>query len=168
MEALALWVGHALRPTTAFADHSKQLTNAQTTMSTRSRIGLLLEDNSVLSVYHHWDGYPGGLGAFLVANYNTKEKVAELIDGGDISTVMSRRTWDGAETNKEIVLYYAERGDTGVEPVVADDDWEFISQTADCGGEYAYVFNPVTSQWLCYDRLGGEYVNLYSKEPALV
>jgi hypothetical protein len=77
---------------------------------------------------------------------------------------MSRRTWDGAETDTEIVLYYAERGDTGVEPIVADDDWDFISQTADCGGEYAYVFNPATSQWSCYDRLGADFINLYEND----
>ena len=27
-------------------------------MSTNARIGLGLADGSVLSVYHHWDGYP--------------------------------------------------------------------------------------------------------------
>ena len=31
-------------------------------MSTNSRIGLRLEDGSILSVYHHWDGYPEWLG----------------------------------------------------------------------------------------------------------
>jgi len=27
-------------------------------MATRSRIALQLTDDSFLSVYHHWDGYP--------------------------------------------------------------------------------------------------------------
>ena len=31
-------------------------------MGTRARIGLELKDGSVLSVYHHWDGYPEWLG----------------------------------------------------------------------------------------------------------
>ena len=47
-------------------------------MATRSRIGIQLKDNSVLSVYHHWDGYPQWLGRILTTHYNTKEKVAEL------------------------------------------------------------------------------------------
>ena len=27
-------------------------------MATRSRIGIELKDGSILSAYHHWDGYP--------------------------------------------------------------------------------------------------------------
>jgi len=34
-------------------------------MSTRSRIGILLPDDSILSVYHHFDGYPEWLGVTL-------------------------------------------------------------------------------------------------------
>lgn len=130
-------------------------------MSTRARIGLLLDDGSVLSVYHHWDGYPDGLGAKLAKDYDTKEKVAELIDGGDISTCMSRTTWKGAPTDKEIVLYYRERGDEGVEPVLAENDFEFIQQTRSGWGEFAYVFNTVTNQWNCYDTGVGDFVDLY-------
>jgi len=133
-------------------------------MATRSRIGLLLEDNSILSVYHHWDGYPDGLGAKLAKDYNTKEKVSDLIDGGDISTCMSRRTWGGVETSEEIVLYYSERGDEGIEPIIAENDLEFIQQTRDNWGEYAYVFNTLTSSWNCYDVNAGEFVSISQKE----
>ena len=31
-------------------------------MATRSRIGIQLKDDSIVSVYHHWDGYPGLVG----------------------------------------------------------------------------------------------------------
>jgi hypothetical protein len=134
-------------------------------MSTRSRIGLLLEDNSILSVYHHWDSFPETLGAKLVKDYNTKEKVSELIDGGDISTIMSRATWDGTPTEEEVVLYYADRKDPDVDPAYAETDFEFIQQTANCDGEYAYVFNPLTSQWSCYDRSNAEFINLYKDVP---
>ena len=51
-------------------------------MATRSRIGLLLETGYVLSVYHHWDGYPQWLGVALKKKFDTYEKIAELIDGG--------------------------------------------------------------------------------------
>ena len=56
-------------------------------MSTRSRIGILLPDDSILSVYHHFDGYPEGLGVTLKEHYNTYEKVAELIDVAICQTV---------------------------------------------------------------------------------
>ena len=51
-------------------------------MATRSRIGLLIGDESVVSVYHHWDGYPEWLGVYLRQNYTTKEQIKELLDGG--------------------------------------------------------------------------------------
>ena len=63
-------------------------------MSTNSRIGLRLADDSILSVYHHWDGYPEWLGVTLNQQYNTREKVAELIDGGDMSSCYSDNEYD--------------------------------------------------------------------------
>ena len=32
-------------------------------MATRSRIGIELKDGSILSAYHHWDGYPTVVGS---------------------------------------------------------------------------------------------------------
>ena len=54
-------------------------------MATRSRIGIELKDGSVLSAYHHWDGYPSWLGRILNTHYNSHTKASELIDGGDMS-----------------------------------------------------------------------------------
>ena len=44
-------------------------------MGTRSRIGIQLKDDSILSVYCHWDGYPSFNGRVLREFYNTPEKV---------------------------------------------------------------------------------------------
>ena len=63
-------------------------------MATRSRIALQLNETSFLSVYHHWDGYPQWLGVTLNKKFNTREKVAELIDGGDISCCDSDSDWN--------------------------------------------------------------------------
>ena len=59
-------------------------------MATRARIGLKLEDGSILSVYHHWDGYPEWLGVTLKERYNTKEKIAELISEIIVATNMKQ------------------------------------------------------------------------------
>ena len=67
-------------------------------MATRSRIGIQLKDNSVLSVYHHWDGYPEWLGRILNTHYNSRDLASELIDGGDMSAA-----W-GDETVQSITL----------------------------------------------------------------
>ena len=63
-------------------------------MSTNARIGLQLADGSILSVYHHWDGYPEWLGVTLKEHYNTKEQIAELIDGGNMSSCWSDNIYD--------------------------------------------------------------------------
>ena len=67
-------------------------------MATRSRIGIELSDGSILSAYHHWDGYPEWLGRILKTHYNSKELAAELIDGGDMSSA-----WTNAGFNNETV-----------------------------------------------------------------
>jgi len=105
-------------------------------MATRSRIGIQLADESVLSVYHHWDGYPEWLGRILKTHYNTKDKVAELIDGGDMSTC-----WD--EDKKP--AYYSARGEI-CPPRLDPNKYDYLAD----GEEYAYLF--VNNEWVCYDR----------------
>ena len=104
-------------------------------MATRSRIGIQLADDSILSVYHHWDGYPSWLGRILNTHYNTKTKVAELIDGGDMSAA-----W-GDENRAE---YYSERGEN-CPPRYDNNMEEFFSD----GEEYAYIFR--NNEWVAYD-----------------
>ena len=112
-------------------------------MATRSRIGLLLGTEHVLSVYHHWDGYPSFLGVFLQQNYTTKEQIAELLDGGNISCLASDTDWDRNECEPH-VLYYNARGEN-TEPRLdtnVDDYFEL-------GEEYAYIFT-IDHNWECY------------------
>jgi len=80
-------------------------------MATRSRIGIELSDGSVLSAYHHWDGYPEWLGRILRTQYNTKEKVAELIDGGDMSSCWTNAGWKNETLPTTGPLYYSSRGE---------------------------------------------------------
>lgn len=108
-------------------------------MSTRSRIGLQLSDGvSVLSVYHHWDGYPQGLGVILEEKFNTREKVAELVDGGDMSHCDSDKGWDFEELKPSRPQYYSERGED-CPPELHKDTKEFLAFQKD--GEYAYLFS---------------------------
>jgi hypothetical protein len=130
-------------------------------MSTRSRIGLQLSDGSVLSAYHHWDGYPEWLGRTLNTHYNSIELAAELIDGGDMSCCWTEDRW----TNETIWLnplveqenaptiyrtkveygpqYYSQRGDD-CPPRLDKNLEEYLSE----GEEYAYLFK--NGEWICY------------------
>ena len=113
-------------------------------MATRARIGILQDDLSVLSVYHHWDGYPEWLGVTLKEKFNTREKVAELIDGGDVSCCDSDTDWDRNELKTSRPLYYNERGEK-TEPKLHLN----IDEYFEIGEEYAYVFT-LDHEWECY------------------
>ena len=116
-------------------------------MATRSRIGLLLDNDYVLSVYHHWDGYPSGLGVFLQHNYTTKEQIAELLDGGDISSIYSTTDWNDEQVD-EHVLYYNDRGEK-TEPRLDLNVEDYIENEYSADEEYAYLFE--NGEWICYD-----------------
>ena len=112
-------------------------------MATRSRIGLQLADGAILSVYHHWDGYPQWLGVTLNEKFNTRDKVAELIDGGDISCCDSATDWDRNDVPNH-VLYYNARGERTEPRLDLNVDDYF-----DGGEEYAYIFT-LDHEWECY------------------
>ena len=121
-------------------------------MATRARIGLRLAGDAILSVYHHWDGYPTWLGVHLRQNYTTREKIEELLDGGDISCIDSDTDWDRNECEPH-VQYYNDRGEN-TEPRLDLNDDDFFDNNV----EYAYIFDD--GEWLCYD--------LHDAEPQLV
>ena len=113
-------------------------------MATRSRIGLELSDGSILSSYHHWDGYPEWLGRILKTHYNTKDKVAELIDGGDMSSCWTEDRWDSETKAQEYgPQYYSQRGED-CPPRLDADLSEYLSN----GEEYWYLFT--NDEWVCY------------------
>ena len=142
-------------------------------MGTRSRIGIKLTDGSILSAYHHWDGYPQWLGVNLVKHFNSYDKASELIDGGDMSVCYTKDTWGSEPLKQEIIQpdgsskfeyvqnkdgetvytkrkaepspqYYSERGEN-TPPRLDKDLFEYLNH----GEEYAYVWEEVFLT--CYD-----------------
>ena len=142
-------------------------------MGTRSRIGIKLTDGSILSAYHHWDGYPQWLGVNLVKNFNSYDEASDLIDGGDMSACYTTQTFESEMLKQEVIQpdgsikyeyikdsddnfvytkvkaepspqYYSERGED-CPPRLDKDLFEYLSN----GEEYAYVFEGGT--WICYD-----------------
>ena len=53
-----------------------------------------MPNGEILSVYHHWDGYPEWLGRILKQHYNKRSSIADLIIGGDMSSCYSDTGWD--------------------------------------------------------------------------
>ena len=84
------------------------------------------------------------MGRILKTHYNTKEKVAELIDGGDMST-----PW-GDNKSAE---YYSARGED-CPPRLDANKYDYLAE----GEEYAYLYT-LNDEWVCYDR--HEFGNRY-------
>ena len=56
-------------------------------MATRSLIGLVLKDNSIKYSYCHNDGYLSGVGKTLLKHYKDFDKIDELLNYGDMSSL---------------------------------------------------------------------------------
>jgi len=102
-------------------------------MGTRSRIGIRQEDGTILSIYCHWDGYYSSVGLTLYQEYKDAEKVRALMSFGDRSSLLDTPSEEGS---------YGERGED-VPAVVSPDPYAFRALSADCGGEYTYLFDRV-------------------------
>ena len=129
-------------------------------MATRSRIGIELKNGSVLSVYHHSDGYPEWLGRILKTHYNTRALAAELIDGGDMSSCWTQDPWNSETKAQEYgPQYYSQRGEE-CPPRHDADLCEYL--LPDGAEEYHYLFR--NGEWVCYN------MNCYveSKLPEIV
>lgn len=74
-------------------------------MGTRSNIGILFEDGHVESIYCHWDGYIEHVGKILLNNYKTIDKIKELLNYGNISSIEMDGYPDPYEPKEEFVIY---------------------------------------------------------------
>tara|TARA_R100001510_G_C7533900_1_gene124215 strand:+ start:168 stop:581 length:414 start_codon:yes stop_codon:yes gene_type:complete len=128
-------------------------------MGTRSRIGIELKDNSIMSVYCHWDGYPSFNGRVLREHYTTVEQVRDLIDGGNISSLHTNAGWNNETLPKTGPLYYTMRGESieENEPRLDKDMEEFFSD----GEEYSYIFR--NGNWFAYDM--DQWEDMVAPEP---
>ena len=120
-------------------------------MGTRSTIGYSLKDDSVVSVYCHWDGYPDFNGKVLNEFFTTSDAVRELIDGGGMSSLYTNRGWDQEERPFYGPLYYTERGEkiSNNQPHYSSNLSEYLQHCDDSCGEFAYIFKD--GKWTCYN-----------------
>ena len=122
-------------------------------MSTRSLIGILDADNSIDTIYCHWDGYPSNQGPLLTQFYNTANKVRDLIALGGISYLAEKlepttteHSFDHPEQNV-VVAYHRDRGEdwahnkpahfANIDELIGSGGWE----------DYVYLFDVRTKSW---------------------
>jgi len=135
-------------------------------MSTNARIGIENADGSITTSYHHWDGYPAGLGFNLVENWADEDLLAGAIALGDAShwadTIGEQIEFDQFPRSDayyaQNVYYGRDRGETGVEAITYKTyevfEKSFLRRTP-AGEEYAYIL-----------RLDGTWtqISVYAKE----
>ncbi len=98
-------------------------------MATRSTIALEFADGTVQQVYCHWDGYLSGVGAELVSDYSDPFELAELIAGGDMSTIGEPYTDRGEELVVRKFKNFADYVKRG-----QDEEYDYILRPVDGKG----------------------------------
>lgn len=108
-------------------------------MSTRSTIGVEMQDGTVNYVYCHHDGYLSGVGRTLLRHYNTREKALQIVSMGGVSCL--------EDTLENSVFYARDRGED------IDFSWSKSLDDHQVTQEYAYVFTK-EGFWIFDCRLG--------------
>jgi len=133
-------------------------------MSTRSLIGRENADGSVRYVYCHFDGYPTGVGATLLAHYAEPAKLDQLLDLGDLSSlgeeIGEQHPFDRSSLPTEqrdrfrnwTTAYARDRGDADCAAAVAEDVAAAFGAVS--WAQFFYLFR-VDGVWVVKDR-GGE------------
>ena len=127
-------------------------------MATRARIGIENADGSITTSYHHWDGYPAGLGFNLISHWDDADKLREAISLGDASNWGKRIAPKGEHSfnapEENVNVYYGrDRGEDNVGPVSFDNYDDFADNWNMAGEEYAYVLR-TNGTWTMIDRYG--------------
>lgn len=131
-------------------------------MSTRSNIGIINANGTVAAIYCHNGGYPSGVGQTLLDNYNTEDKVRELLRLGDISSLgnivgekhdfdwMSEYTadrYDEMQQDARYVMcnaYGRDRAETGTK---AGKYTSVKDACSSMDNDYTYLFIVAENRW---------------------
>jgi hypothetical protein len=118
-------------------------------MSTRSQVGIIRKDGSIVSVYVHSDGYPSGVGADLLAHYTDPAKIEALIALGDISyigdEIGEKHSFEVYDA-KQCRAYHRDRGEEFNQssfPSIAE--LEVFLEASD--REWCYLWDEVSGVW---------------------
>ena len=122
-------------------------------MSTRCRIGYVMQNDRIRSIYCHHDGYPEGVGKTLLQHYDNWSKIKPLIDLGDISglgsTIGVKHDFDDYESYGDMTTAYdRDRGEKNVKTRVNRNRESYVDR-GDWDIEYFYLFED--GEWEVFD-----------------
>lgn len=122
-------------------------------MSTNCRIGVLNTDNTIESIYCHWNGYPEYTAPMLSQHYNSEELARQLVALGDISVLCEKlKPEPGTEHSFDkpqdgvTVAYHRDRNENWVhvKPETYHSKQNFVRH-ADCS--YLYLYDVKEQKW---------------------
>ena len=141
-------------------------------MATRARIGLELDNGQIVSSYHHWDGYPAGLGFNLVSHWDERDTLLEAINLGDAShwgkriAPVGEHSFDAPEEGVN-VYYGRDRGESNVGRLFFDNFAAFVDGFDCAGEEFAYCLRR-DGTWSMIDRYADNAVTLDAEDDIII
>lgn len=110
-------------------------------------------DKPYISVYHHFDGYPDGLGQTLYKKYNDYDKILNILLGGDISSL-----------NGETIVQYC--------AAYQNEDWDSVKpdltdEIPVAHQDYQYYFDGTRWLFRKYQKKKWEDLENFLKENTL-
>lgn len=127
-------------------------------MSINSLIGFLNKNNTVEVIYCHHDGNPSFNGALLEKYYQNPEKIKELLDLGDISSLAENVTPpEGKEHTFDnpypgvVVAYHRDREEQMREASILQNKRDFMRYFEDSWCSYTYLYDRRFNIWIMLD-----------------
>lgn len=133
-------------------------------MSTRSNIAIKRKNEKVKTIYCHWDGYLSYNGDILLHHYQDINKINELIDLGNISSLnkevkpTKEHTFDKPQEGV-VVAYGRDRGETDVEPIEFTNLQDYLRSVDKLFIEYIYLYDEEKRKWFYTNRTYEYYQN---------
>ena len=113
-------------------------------MATRGNIGVVNSDESITGIYVHFDAYPAYVGKTLLNSYTDINKINELMNLGDLSSLgeklfLEGHTWK-APIEGVCVSYSRDKGenwvDVGPQRFITEIEYKMNGK----GIDYQYLF----------------------------
>ena len=128
-------------------------------MATRSTISIINNDNTITSVYCHWDGYIAYNGKLLLLFYNNEAQVRALLEMGNISILdktinKPEDIINSGDKNGFTIFYGRDRCEKNTESITFKNLADFKQHFE----EYNYVF--YKNKWHLYDQKSDQLKDL--------
>lgn len=137
-------------------------------MSTRSFVGIQTPDGSIVAIYVHFDGYPSGVGATLVAHYTDPAKLEQLMALGDLSILApdigEPHPFDDPSHPSWCLAYGRDRHEPNVSARIYPDLDAFLNASDNYGTDYTYIHRD-GQWWVLYEGTRSPFFAFEPVEP---